>query len=274
MKATGTLLLASVLLVVSCIPKSAGVTDSVGQSKDEPKQEVRAYRELKLTQSRMNGDDVLQLQQKLLSMHFGEVDGWYGPMTEKAVRRFQLYFGFASDGVVRESMWNALLSPSDIGARFGSDIATISSYVLADPAYEEDINPGPFGRTNATWYAEGKKVKAAVVELITLKESALETLIDNPATRSIWKVFPLEGRYLVFKEKNPSSEIELALEDVDPYYYVDKKIYRIINGMESVVSDISTQEDIGYITSITGKLPEQRHYPSSSEQLQEPPATP
>jgi hypothetical protein len=202
MKATGTLLLASVLLVVSCIPKSARVADSVGQSKDEPKQEVPAYRELKLTQSRMNGDDVLQLQQKLLSMHFGEVgeaDGWYGPMTEKAVRRFQLYFGFASDGVVRESMWTALLSPSDIGAHFGSDIATINSYALANPAYEEDVNPGPFGRTNATWYAEGRKVKAAVIEPITLKESALETLVDNPATRSIWKVFPLEGRYLVFK---------------------------------------------------------------------------
>jgi hypothetical protein len=62
-------------------------------------------RVLSLSEPRMQGDDVLALQEQLLSLSFsevGEADGWYGPLTKGAVEKFQRYAGIAYDGVVRQ----------------------------------------------------------------------------------------------------------------------------------------------------------------------------
>lgn len=47
-----------------------------------------------------HGDDVLELQQRLLSLGFdtGRCDGWFGPRTESAVRDFQRNVGLGVDG--------------------------------------------------------------------------------------------------------------------------------------------------------------------------------
>ena len=74
-------------------------------------------RNLFLTSPRMQGDDVLMLQQRLLDLGYtevGELDGIFGPKTEQAVKHFQEVNGLLVDGVVGPQTWAALFS---LGAR-------------------------------------------------------------------------------------------------------------------------------------------------------------
>ena len=56
------------------------------------------------------GPDVLELQERLLSLGYGPLapDGVYGPRTTEAVRRFQRDRGIEPDGVVGPATWEAL----------------------------------------------------------------------------------------------------------------------------------------------------------------------
>jgi N-acetylmuramoyl-L-alanine amidase len=58
-------------------------------------------RTLKVETPFMRGDDVAALQSRLIEMGFnpGRVDGFYGPVTEKAVQEFQKSVGVKIDGV-------------------------------------------------------------------------------------------------------------------------------------------------------------------------------
>jgi N-acetylmuramoyl-L-alanine amidase len=58
-------------------------------------------RSLKVESPLMRGDDVAALQARLIDMGFnpGRVDGFYGPVTEKAVQEFQKSVGVKIDGI-------------------------------------------------------------------------------------------------------------------------------------------------------------------------------
>ena len=79
--------------------------------KEEPKEEPVGERILKLIDKpRMSGDDVKDLQ-TLLDKHgfpCGEIDGIFGPATDKAVKSFQKANGLTVDGKVGEKTWAAL----------------------------------------------------------------------------------------------------------------------------------------------------------------------
>jgi hypothetical protein len=65
----------------------------------------------------MTGDDVLWLQQRLLSLGYTEVgtaDGIFGVNTEQAVIIFQTRNGLAVDGIVGRLTWNTLFSSTAI----------------------------------------------------------------------------------------------------------------------------------------------------------------
>ncbi|KAF0112353.1 MAG: peptidoglycan-binding domain-containing protein [Chloroflexi bacterium] len=68
-------------------------------------------RSLFLTTPNHQGDDVLLLQNRLLSLGFTELgvpDGSFGQLTDKAVRRFQKEKGLVVDGIVGPLTWNKL----------------------------------------------------------------------------------------------------------------------------------------------------------------------
>ncbi|NJR65709.1 MAG: peptidoglycan-binding protein [Leptolyngbyaceae cyanobacterium CRU_2_3] len=61
-----------------------------------------------------SGDSVAELQRQLLNLgHYnGEITGFYGPMTQAAVARFQETVGLTADGVVGSATQSALQSGS------------------------------------------------------------------------------------------------------------------------------------------------------------------
>ena len=68
-------------------------------------------RTLSLQAKKMNGDDVWALQRFLHEQGYeevGEVDGWFGQNTEKAVKKFQNSNHLVEDGVVTEALWEVL----------------------------------------------------------------------------------------------------------------------------------------------------------------------
>ncbi len=59
----------------------------------------------------MNGDDVMQLQERLIDLGYledGENDGYFGPKSEKKLKNWQADNGFTQDGIMSETVFNAL----------------------------------------------------------------------------------------------------------------------------------------------------------------------
>lgn len=102
-------------------------------------------RALFLTDPRLNGRDVRTVQQVLLDLGYlngpGEVDGWYGPITEGAVRAFQRDALLNVDGVVGSQTRSALLDAVAPGVPDAS----------AEPADQDDQleHVDPAGQANA-----------------------------------------------------------------------------------------------------------------------------
>lgn len=62
------------------------------------------------------GDDVRYVQEilQILGYYRGDIDGYYGPLTEQAVRQFQEANGLAVDGIVGPNTYEALQRQRDI----------------------------------------------------------------------------------------------------------------------------------------------------------------
>ncbi len=71
-------------------------------------------RVLKLQAKRLNGPDVLAVQNRLIALmrpaRPGHGDGWYGPVTTQTVRAFQKANGLPVTGVVDRATWERLFS--------------------------------------------------------------------------------------------------------------------------------------------------------------------
>jgi len=70
-------------------------------------------RNLSITSPRLQGQDVLILQQRLFELGYtevGELDGIFGPLTQAAVKRFQAEHGLVVDGIVGPLTWAKLFN--------------------------------------------------------------------------------------------------------------------------------------------------------------------
>lgn len=74
-------------------------------------------RNLYVVTPRLDGADVIAVQQRLVDLGYvevGEVDGYYGPKTESAVLRFQKMNGLSEGGMVDEQTWNVIFSKAAV----------------------------------------------------------------------------------------------------------------------------------------------------------------
>jgi peptidoglycan hydrolase-like protein with peptidoglycan-binding domain len=89
-------------------------------------------RVLQFQQNRMNGADVTSLQRRFTLLGIkkvGPIDGWFGPLTEGAVKTAQYYMGFPNDGKVTKAFWDMLFSDNSEG--WLKDISFISNFNAA-----------------------------------------------------------------------------------------------------------------------------------------------
>ena len=86
---------------------------------------------LEVRPNRMNGQDVAGLQRRLLNLGFNEIgdaDGYYGPMTEQAVKIIQKFSAFEENGRVDRQLWNFVFSNNESIIGFLTLIDTVSRY--------------------------------------------------------------------------------------------------------------------------------------------------
>jgi hypothetical protein len=86
---------------------------------------------LELKNTRMNGRDITNLQERLILLGFyevGEVDGYYGPKTERVIKAIQRFSGFQEDGKVDHLLWNFIFSNDGFIINYLRLINTVSLY--------------------------------------------------------------------------------------------------------------------------------------------------
>jgi N-acetylmuramoyl-L-alanine amidase len=110
-------------------------------------------RTLKVDSPLMRGDDVATLQSRLIEMGFnpGRVDGFYGPLTEKAVQEFQKSVGVKIDGIcgpgtvislmrlMRTVTGGAPVQLRDQASREKRGPALSDKVIVLDPSSRSDI---------------------------------------------------------------------------------------------------------------------------------------
>jgi hypothetical protein len=87
------------------------------------------FRVIELSGDKMYGSDIIRLQTILKNHGFdevGEIDGFYGPLTESVIKNIQYYLGYEQNGVVDIELWNFLFNESN--KVILENISTISKY--------------------------------------------------------------------------------------------------------------------------------------------------
>jgi hypothetical protein len=73
-------------------------------------------RTIELENDRMFGSDIIKLQTQLKNYGFdeiGEIDGFYGPLSEKIIKTIQYFSGFEQNGKVDLPLWNFIFNDSN-----------------------------------------------------------------------------------------------------------------------------------------------------------------
>ena len=86
-------------------------------------------RTIELKNPRMNGQDVVNLQRRLLALGFssvGEADGYYGPLSTEVIKNVQTFSGFDADGKVNKVLWDYIFN--DTNSSFLKHVSTVLAY--------------------------------------------------------------------------------------------------------------------------------------------------
>jgi len=92
---------------------------------------------------RMNGADIKKMQTALINCGFnelGEIDSYYGPLTEAVIKDIQYFLGFEQNGKVNKMLWDFLFDESNNAIL--KNINTITKYNLNELRNESSLRMG------------------------------------------------------------------------------------------------------------------------------------
>ncbi len=121
-------------------------------------------RNLSLQSPRLQGEDVLLLQQRLVELGYAEVgepDGVFGPMTREAVIRFQSEASLEADGVVGPMTWAALWGASG-GEPVASGTTPTSAYNISGFVTARSYPTHLIYAHDKLWYSDSGQRLAAL----------------------------------------------------------------------------------------------------------------
>jgi peptidoglycan hydrolase-like protein with peptidoglycan-binding domain len=187
-------------------------------------------RNLALMQPRLNGADVLAVQQRLLALGFpgiGIADGWYGPKTEAVVKAFQLYMGFNQDGVVDQMLWQSLFTVGGIMGQFSADLKSANSLSFDRLTKTEKDIPGRSAEGGSmTAYKDRQQDKYVEIDLF------------GETGKVHYEVYLFEDRRIILKKsyRYPAPyDLEHAMIEDAAYYSIGKTLYQIQKGVPTEV---------------------------------------
>ncbi len=187
-------------------------------------------RDIKISDPRMHGEDIVELQKRLLSFGFSEIgtaDGWYGPKTEAAVRKYQEFYGFKPNGIVTNKLWQVMFSQEKLIVQINNDLKIANSLAIDkySKTEREFFNRSTEGGS-ITKYSDSNKVRY------------IEIGIYGERGKVYYKIYLAEDRYLAIETNYIYPEqfdVEHAEIENAMYYYVRNTTYEIRDGLPTKV---------------------------------------
>lgn len=182
-------------------------------------------RQLFVSQPRMNGDDVKALQTRLLELGFsgvGVADGYFGSLTEAAVKKMEFFLGFVQDGKVDKDLWQALFSKDEITIGLLSDIRIAQSMnISAFKKQEEDLEGISSEGAHLVKHSEGNIVKYIELDIYSeMGKVSYNIYCIDRRKIAVATLFQYPGQF----------DIDHAIKTNKVYYYADISAYVFING--------------------------------------------
>lgn len=218
------------ILVFLCI---VSITGAFAQTYKSP---------LKLTIPRMNGPEVIAIQERLIELGFSQIgpaDGLFGPLTKNAVSDFQRFFGFDETGIVDSAIWKMLFQDSTKLAEIWSAIKE-SNQILASKHTKSshDITSRSAEGGDVDQYFSGKR--------LDIEEFAFYGELGKVE----YKVIHLTIGFVVLEKEYQypkQFDIEHATIANTAYYSVGKTTVKVKNGkIEAIkIEDLPIHDLIG-----------------------------
>ena len=205
------------------------------------------YRNIRLQNPRMNGQDVLALQKRLLELSFselGEADGYYGPITEEIIKKIKTFSGFEINGIVNKDFWDYIFSEkNDVILRNISAIVKYNIDELQNSGNIYDNTGLDFVISAYVYYSLGeKKIRIVKYDRRDYYTEIYRTYYLIDENNYFVKEFFSDEKS--FKEPNP----DIIMTIVNRMLYIESNAqYEILNG-NKVLSDTN------YLISITNTI--------------------
>ncbi|WP_191017439.1 peptidoglycan-binding domain-containing protein [Treponema zioleckii] len=206
-------------------------------------------RKLSLQKQRMNGNDVVELQKKLISLGFteiGEADGWFGPKTETGVKKYQHLYGFEENGVFDGTVFDCLYNKNPLKLKYDSAVKKINSIKFKKlTAKTKDYSGHSTEGGNLTAYIDGR---VPIYYQADFYGESGQVHYFLYALSEKEEIFIQEYHYYTQMYSPDTATITTAI-----YYLTENKTYKIENGnfMKTSLNNdydslISDMKSLGY----------------------------
>ena len=200
------------------------VDDNIVVHKDEVVNDEEVIFEVR--NPRMNGQNVLELQNRLLSLGFngiGAADGYFGPMSEGVIKKIQTFSGFESNGKVNGILLNFIFDNNNTALL--RNINIVSAYDQNNLEKTDaliEFGPGPFRPEGFVYYSAADR-KAKIIEYNSGDESMRGSIICYFINDDDYFLI---GNSEIYDHANGTSDFYSSIN-----LFRDNNLYKIDNGV-------------------------------------------